>query len=287
MNFIDLHTDLPLKLLEGTECYSDCTSVGFERFLQNTAFWFNGKEEDPWHKYNEYLNKTLSFIEDRGLCVFKGDRDQKKGIILSVENGGFLSDNPDFIYKMQADNIKIISLTWNGENPLGGGAGSDMGLTKTGRKIIELANSLNIALDISHLSNRAAPEAVEAAKYPLATHSNCSAIKLNPRNLSDEVLIKIRDKNGLVGLCFYPEFLGDDLFYSIGRNILHLLELNMEKNISIGTDFDGGNMSNILSTPRDIYALYDYLVNMGIKKSVLDAIFYENAIAFLGRICQN
>ena len=100
MNFIDLHTDLPLKLLEGTECYSDCTSVGFERFLQNTAFWFNGKEEDPWHKYNEYLNKTLSFIEDRGLCVFKGDRDQKKGIILSVENGGFLSDNPDFIYKL-------------------------------------------------------------------------------------------------------------------------------------------------------------------------------------------
>ena len=287
MNFIDLHTDMPLKLLKNELSSADCTDCGFNSFLQNAAFWFEDNIQNQKDRYEQYLNKILAFAKKKDIKIIGKDGLTKNGIILSVENGGFLAQEPNFIYKMASDKILVVSLTWNGDNLLAGGTYGKGGLTQKGAMIIKKVNELGMALDISHLNHRSAIAALELAERPLATHSNCKAVLSHKRNLSDEVLIKIKEKNGLVGICFYPEFLGFDVFEKIRENILHLLSLGMEKNIAIGSDFDGAKMDMKLSSPKDIYKLYNYLLNMGIKKSVLDSIFYENAIAFFSRMCQN
>ncbi len=287
MIFIDLHTDMPLKFLENEPSFADCTGCGFEGFLQSAAFWFDGREENPKQKYFEYLKLTKSFAKKNGLEIFSGKINHRNSLLLSVENGGFLAEHPDFLEQMAKDNIKVLSLAWNEDNLLAGGCFGSGSLTEKGREIILRMNKLGMALDISHLNEKSAFEALELAKFPLATHSNCKAVLNHKRNLSDELLLKIKEKNGLVGICFYPEFLGDNVYEKIRENIEHLLILGMEENIAIGSDFDGAEMSEKISNPKDILKLYDYLSNMGIKKSVLSRIFYKNAIAFFDRMCQN
>jgi membrane dipeptidase len=181
-----------------------------------------------------------------------------------------------------------VSLTWNGDNALAGGTKGKGVLTPKGESVIQRLNSLRIALDISHLNESSAIKAVELAKYPIATHSNCRAICDNARNLTDELLLKIKAKSGLVGICFYPDFLGDkDVFSAVKKNIEHLTSLGMENNISVGSDFDGGEMDENLTSPNDIPKLYNYLLANGFKKRLLEGIFYRNAIAFFDRMCHN
>ena len=288
MNFIDLHTDMPLKLINRKTPVADFKRLPYEKYVQNAAFWFKDADLEPVKKYEQYLKVTNAYAQKNDINIIGDFTALDSGIFLSVENGGFLAEHPHFVERLSIDNIKIISLTWNEDNALAGGAKGNGTLTKKGKEIIKALNYYKIALDISHLNEASALRAIELAKYPLATHSNCRAVCKNFRNLSDEVLLKIKAKNGLVGICFYPKFLGgEDIFLSVKKHIEHLICLGMEKSISIGSDFDGGDMDSKLSAPEDVLSLYGYLLKNGVEKPLLDDIFYENAIAFFDRMCHN
>ena len=58
------------------------------------------------------------------------------------------------------------------------------------------------------------------------------------RNLTDEQFVKIKEMRGVVGINFYPEFLGEDIS-DIARHIDRFLSLGGEDNIGLGSDFDG------------------------------------------------
>ena len=71
------------------------------------------------------------------------------------------------------------------------------------------------------------------------------------------------------------------------KNVNHLVELGMENNIAFGSDFDGAKMSDSLSKTSDLPYLYNKFIKSGLKKSFVDAIFYENALAFFSKMCEN
>ena len=102
-----------------------------------------------------------------------------------------------------------------------------------------------------------------------------------PRNLTDDKLQLIAEKGGIIGLCFYPEFLGGDVFFKLYENIYHMLKLGLENNIAIGSDFDGAKMDKKLSDVTKIPELYRNLKEKGISEDILDKIFYKNFQNFL------
>ena len=135
--------------------------------------------------------------------------------------------------------------------------------------------------DLAHMYRQGFFEAVSIAERPIVTHACCDFLHNHPRNLTDQQLKIIAQKNGLIGLCLYPVFLGDgDVFENVYRHIFHLLELDLEDSISIGSDFDGADMSDTLSDISKILTLYRYLSKRGIKNDVLDKVFYKNANNF-------
>jgi len=87
----------------------------------------------------------------------------------------------------------------------------------------------------------------------------------------------IAQKNGVVGICLYDAFLGNNPLEKIYKNIYLCLEKGFEDNIAIGTDFDG--CDTIFNT-KDIPYLYDFFTCKGIKKKTLDKLFFENANRF-------
>jgi membrane dipeptidase len=62
-------------------------------------------------------------------------------------------------------------------------------------------------VDLSHLSDDAFWQVLEASTAPVfASHSSARALHDHPRNLSDAMIKAIRDKDGIVGITWYPEY---------------------------------------------------------------------------------
>jgi len=197
--------------------------------------------------------------------------------------GASLIDTIDKIEILKQDRIRAVTLTWNGENKIAGGVNSDKSLTSFGKDVINALNKNKIFTDLSHLNAKSFYKAVDVAEYPIATHSNCRLLCDNKRNLYNEQLKLIAEKGGIIGLCFYPDFLNGDVFDAIYQNICHLLYLGYEDNIAIGTDFDGGKMSPKLCGIDKIPLLFCYLVEKGIEKPIINKIFHANALKYFDK----
>lgn len=275
MNYFDLHCDTPYECYFKNQPFSGGSlavsvekGAEFESWKQLFAVWIRDDIDEPYKLYRAILDgfKEKLTQKSKNLTPY-----------FAVEGGAVIGNDIDLLYKLKADGIRSLTLTWNGENLIAGGSKTDKGLTRFGQRVIKELNALQICCDLSHLNDKSFYKAAETADYPIATHSNCRAVCDVPRNLADVQLKLIAEKGGIIGLCFYPEFLGGNVFSKLYENIYHILELGLENNIAIGSDFDGAKMDNALSDITKIPNLYGNLYEKGIPKDILNKIFYKNA----------
>ena len=124
----------------------------------------------------------------------------------------------------------------------GAGEKRAAGLTSFGSEIIEFNNRHKILTDVSHLSENAFWDVMNAAKYPIASHSNAKAVCNHVRNLTDEQAQKMFDKNGIIHMVYYPRFVkeqGEVTISDLIKHIDHFCSLGGVKKIGLGSDFDG------------------------------------------------
>lgn len=285
MNFADLHCDTLYEMIKrGVSFYDDSLSVLysgfnlFEKHIRNYAIYLENGKDDPLFLYQKMLelyNQMIPKLRSSGVSS-----------VLSIE-GGALVESGYSVEKIKSDGVSIMSLAWNYENTLASGSLADGGLTEKGAKIVSKMNDVGIALDLSHLNKKSFYDAIDKADSVLATHSCLSEVHNHPRNITIHQAKQISQKGGLVGVCFYPEFLGGNVFESIYKNVFLLLDAGLENNIAIGSDFDGASMSNELRTIADVPKLYEYLFTKIGDKALIDKIFYENTRIFLDKLLTN
>jgi membrane dipeptidase len=168
---------------------------------------------------------------------------------------------------------------------LASGAFALGGLADFGREAVKELNRLKIATDLSHINNEGFFEAVELAKYPFVSHAGLNCVCSHKRNLSDIQIREIAAKNGIIGICFYPEFLGGtDILEKIYKCIYNILDMGYEDNIALGSDFDGAVMSKEIFCVKDVPRLYGYLKNRGIDDRILYKIFFGNSKNFFSNL---
>lgn len=290
MNFFDLHADTPLILDEKQSNLSvvDLINHPFENYNQFMAVFLRDDDKNAFKSYNRRVEILKKYLADCNFPINLKLPAKSSGALLSVENAGFLAEDINRIYTLKNDGVIMLSLTWNGDNALASGADGEGGITPLGRDVIREMNRLGIALDISHLSHKAAMEGIELADKVLASHSAIYSLNSHRRNIKDEAILALKQKQGIIGLCFYPLFLGEEtVFKSLCKSAEYLVSLGLENNISFGSDFDGAEMSPLLSKTAHIPSLFNAFCSHGFKKSTVNKIFYENAIAFFSKICEN
>jgi len=75
------------------------------------------------------------------------------------------------------------------------------GLSEFGVQVVEAANELGIAIDVSHMNEAGFWNVLEFSNRPvLASYSNCRALFDTPRNLTDEQIRALAAKGGVVGI---------------------------------------------------------------------------------------
>lgn len=279
MDFFDLHCDTAYRCYgEGVDFSDDSLAVTpekgrcFEKWYQCFAVFLKDGTENPFEYYKKTINSFKFQLKNKT---------ENLNPIFTVEGGALIQDDLSRVEELYNDGIWALTLTWNGENQIAGGAYGDSGLKEFGRSVINELNRLKMSTDLSHLNKKSFYDSLELSDYPTVTHSALEYVNPHKRNIDDCQLKQLVQKGGIFGLCFYPVFLGrGDLFENIYRNIFHILDLGYENFLSIGSDFDGADMDKKLYDITAVPALYNYLKSRNIGENILKKIFFENAYNF-------
>ena len=284
MNYTDLHCDTVTRCYKENKSFRDgdlhintLKTKGIENYRQYFALWLDDK---PKGETAFSLCKNLLDYYDKEIAPIIRECPNISAH-LSVENASALGGNLENIAYFKDRGVEIMSLTWNGENDLASGVDARGGLKAFGRQAVKEMSRLGITVDVSHLNERGFYDVclIDSIKI-VASHSNCYDICPHRRNLKKWQIKEIISRDGLIGLNFYPLFLGTgqpDIFGRIRDNIEYLLSLGGENNIAFGSDFDGAEMSPQLDGIDKIGELYDFLLSSGLSKRVVEGAFYKNA----------
>lgn len=153
--------------------------------------------------------------------------DGKMAGMIALEGGHMLDDNLDNLDSLSRRGIVYMTLTWNNSNSICTSsadekdpdkAGEAKGLTDFGREVIARLNALGVAIDLSHVGEKAFYEVIETSTLPvMASHSNAKELCDVHRNLTDDQIRAIANTNGVVCVTFYAPFVDGSYYARIER----------------------------------------------------------------------
>ena len=284
MNYTDLHCDTVTRCYNENKSFYDgnlhinaVKAKDIKNYEQYFALWL---DDEPNGETAFSLCKNLLDYYDKEIAPIIR---QCSNITphLSIENASALGGDLNNIASFKSRGVEMMSLTWNGENDLASGVNASGSLKPLGRQAVREMARYNMTLDVSHLNEEGFYEVclIDSIKI-VASHSNCYDICPHKRNLKRWQIKEIIDRGGLIGLNFYPAFLGTgkgSAYEKIRDNIEYLLSMGGESCIALGSDFDGAEMSGELDGVDKIGELYSYLLSEGFGESIAEKIFYKNA----------
>ena len=167
----------------------------------------------------------------------------RTGLLLSIEGMEPLGYDPGLIDVFCSLGVRMASLTWNRRNPFADGTAESPagGLSRIGRELVDRMTGLPIAFDLSHANEGTFFEVLErsADRPVLASHSLCRAVFDSPRNLSDDQLRALAERDGVVGLMALPFVMHESersISYLIDH-VDHLAQTIGIAHICLGADF--------------------------------------------------
>jgi len=196
--------------------------------------------------------------------------------------------------------VRLIGPAWVGTRYCGGWREPGP-LTDDGRKLLAAMADFNFTLDLSHMDERAAIEALDVYEGPIvATHANCAVLMPNSntnRHLPDRIIEGIIERDGVVGIVPFNTYL--KVGWETGKNpradvpldyvvnhIDHVCQIAGDSlHVGIGTDFDGGfgvqSVPPEIDTVADLQNLVSLLQSRGYSEADVTNILGGNWLARL------
>jgi membrane dipeptidase len=184
--------------------------------------------------------------------------------------------------------VRVVGIAWNTPNRYSGGTKDDQGLTRDGQALVHEMRAHRVVPDLSHLNPRAFQEVLAVDNdVVVASHSNAHALQPHRRNLTDEQIKRIAEREGLVGVVLYNPFLGggEPTLETVVQHIDHMVELVGPDHVGIGSDLDGGfttkDAPQGIQTVADLKRIGDALAARGYPDASIEAVLGGNWIRVL------
>lgn len=261
--------------------------------LQNFAVFVNlENEENPYQcaknqiaVFREEMEKNKEQISQVKTIadIRKNRREGRMSALLTLEEGEACEGDLAKLEEFYEAGVRMMTFTWNYENSLG----NQDGLTRVGIAFLERMEELGILPDVSHLSEAGFYDVYRYGKEPfVASHSNAAALCSHKRNLSDDMIRKIAERGGVIGVNFYGLFLEEEaengIYYSrvrrIADHILHMIDLGGLGCVGLGSDFDGIDQNLELTDCSKMELLVGELQKKGLSMDAIEAVMYRNVL---------
>lgn len=306
MRLFDLHCDTLYRavtenktLNEGEFHVSIQKGRALEHWIQCMAIWI--PDDVSVDDSKKLFLKAHALLKEEckkhSIIFYQNKQDLRRAsetncpcFIFTVENGKILQGDLRTVSLLKDCGVKMLTLTWNGHNEIGGGSESseNSGITEFGKKVVTELEKSGIILDVSHAGEKLFYDVLERTKKPVvASHSNAKAQAFHTRNLTDDQFRCIVQRNGLVGLNFYGPFLNADNSragrFDLLRHAEHFLSLGGENTLAIGSDFDGCDLPRDIAGLESMEEIYEMFLRENYSEKLVKKLFFENAYKF----CEN
>ncbi len=218
------------------------------------------------------------------------------GLILSMEGADPIVA-PEDLRAWFDGGLRIIGLAHYGMSRYAGGTDQHAGLTPLGHALLESMAELGVTLDVTHLCDRSLDEAIDTfGGRVLASHHNCRTLTPGVRQLTDEHLKKLIDREAVIGASMDAWMLHAG--WETGKtpretvsleaaaiHIDHVCQLAGDAcHSAIGSDLDGGFGSertpHDLETIADLFRVGEHLAARGYNDTDINRIFCGNWLRF-------
>jgi membrane dipeptidase len=221
------------------------------------------------------------------------------GLVISMEGADAIL-SPGQLQEWWQAGLRVLGITHFGPGRYAGGTGVEGGLTRPGLALLAEMERLGMLLDVTHCSDQAFWQALDAYAGPLlASHANCRALVPRQRQLSDEQLRAIFERDGVVGAALDIWMLDPDwsidgytnarvTLADVVNHIDHICQLaGNSRHAAIGSDLDGGfgreQVPHDLDTIADLQKLAALLADRGYAAGDVAAILHGNWLRLLRR----
>ena len=279
--------------------------------------------------YNQLERRgDLKLIRDRAALDAQWQRWQDAdltapvGMILMMEGADAIVE-PEQVHDWFDQGLRCLSLAHFGHShyaagtpprvPTHGPNGEqDAPLTDRGRVLLREMGKREIVLDLTHLSDQSFADAIEAFDGPVcATHANCRSLADTPRQLTDDQIRRIVERDGVIGVAIHNAMLhqtksddaGDGIVGQFVGNgppreqvgLSHVVDhiqricdlAGDTRHVGIGSDLDGGygveNTPHEMDTHTDLHRLKPLLIDRGFSEQDVTRVFCDNWLQFYRR----
>jgi len=269
--------------------------------------WAMTQAQLAWYREMEKQGEMVQIVDSKGLDTHislwndTSIPDDRKpiGFLLSLEGADSLV-TPDYLYEAHGYGLRALGLSHFGPGRYADGTKTAGRIHSKGLELMKIMGELNMILDVTHLTDEGFDQAMELYEGPVwASHHNARKIVPNQRQLSDEQIKRLIERDAVIGgmldcwamdirfidtvsdpwqLDIRLEMLIDhwDHICQIAGNCLH---------IGIGSDLDG--IFGTEQSPWDMDSIadlqtFEYLLSKrGYKDEDIDHIFHGNWLRFL------
>jgi membrane dipeptidase len=195
--------------------------------------------------------------------------------------------------------VRVVGPSW-ASSRYAGGTGEPGPLTDLGRELLALMAELGVGLDLSHMAEEAALEALDRFEGVLmASHSNPREILPSDRHLSDALIQGLAEREGVMGIVLFNGFLqrgwrtGDHKERVTLDDVVQAIDYVCQRvgdaaHVALGSDFDGGFGSESapagIDTVADLLKVATALEEHGFEAQHVAAIMGGNWIRLLHRL---
>jgi membrane dipeptidase len=297
---IDTHNDITGRTVDGFDIGKPSTKtdtdiprlqkggVGAQFFAVYVAAKY-AKDHQSAHRALEMIDTVRHDIVGRYPNVFelattaadieRIHRQGKIAALMGIEGGHAIEDSLRLLRDYYALGVRYMTLTHVNTNDWADSSGDindpkvkhHSGLTDFGKNVVREMNRLGMIVDISHVADKTFWDALAVSSAPLmASHSSCRALTPAPRNMTDEMIVALAKKGGVIQINFNCSYLstpalkdqtafekthGDDeeaekRAYAAGEipratladvvaHIDHVVKIAGVDAVGLGSDFDG------------------------------------------------
>jgi membrane dipeptidase len=234
---VDTHCDTPMRLARsgfdlGSKNEKGC--VDFPRMKEGGldaeffAIFIGQGPRDP-ETFDQKHRTTLAIFDSihrnvarypemAGLALTPDDAYRLKAegkvvVFIGIENGYAIGKDLSRVEEYYGLGARYITLCHSANNDICDSSTDPQGpehngLSAFGEEVVKEMNRLGMIIDVSHLSDEAFYDVLQASKAPvIASHSSCRALCENPRNLNDDMLQALKKNGGVIQICLLSEYL--------------------------------------------------------------------------------
>lgn len=230
----------------------------------------------------------------------EGESAPPVGMVIGMESADPVL-SPDQLGQWREAGLRLIGISHYGHGRYAGGTGVETGLNERGMELLREALRLGILIDMTHFTDRAFWQAIDAIEGPVyASHNNCRALVPTQRQFSDEQIEAIIARGGVIGAaldCWMlkPGWITGHTsnegvtLETVADHIDHVCQLaGNSRHAGIGSDLDGGfgreQSPEDLDTIADLRNLAGILERRGYEREDVENILWRNWINYL-RAC--